>query len=462
VALTRIDRVFEEVAGKVIPPEMLDCGRTRALLTLDDPESDARADGAACLAYAKRRFGAIAAHLADDQASLRALIEEVAEVSGIPRVVLARELARLPELLELPPSEALQLELALVLAGADLYATSLWTIWSGGDLRHIAHAGAFDPDALETRQLARALLAGRSDGSDHACGDVAGVLIERPHRPAAALIARGPRAASAERLSLLEAAVAMLRALLERAELLSRENGTEQAMLAATERRLARVRFDLHDGPQQDLILLGEDLALFRGQLKSAMDGHRHRDQLLGRLEDLQARLVALDGDLRRISVSVQSPFLQAEPLPDALAQLVDDFASRTGIQPETQLRGDLSDLTDSQQIALLGLIREALSNIREHSDARRVRISLTANANAVEATVTDDGRGFDPEETLVRAAREGHLGLVGMHERVRLLGGRTRIDSRPGGPTVISISLPSPDSVMPDPARAASRKKRP
>jgi signal transduction histidine kinase len=56
---------------------------------------------------------------------------------------------------------------------------------------------------------------------------------------------------------------------------------------------------------------------------------------------------------------------------------------------------------------------------------------------------VTDDGCGFDPETSLVRAARDGHLGLVGMYERVRLLGGRTQIDSRPGGPTVISVTLP-------------------
>jgi signal transduction histidine kinase len=78
--------------------------------------------------------------------------------------------------------------------------------------------------------------------------------------------------------------------------------------------------------------------------------------------------------------------------------------------------------------------------------------ITLTASAGGVQATVTDDGRGFDPETTLVEAARQGHLGLVGMHERVRMLGGTTRIDSRPGGPTVISVSLP------PAPSGAARR----
>ena len=70
--------------------------------------------------------------------------------------------------------------------------------------------------------------------------------------------------------------------------------------------------------------------------------------------------------------------------------------------------------------------------------------ITITSHARGVDAKVHDDGRGFEPESTLVRAARDGHLGLVGMHERVRMLGGHTQIDSRPGGPTTISASLPA------------------
>lgn len=68
----------------------------------------------------------------------------------------------------------------------------------------------------------------------------------------------------------------------------------------------------------------------------------------------------------------------------------------------------------------------------------------LLLEAAGAVAQVTDDGKGFDPDTTLVRAAREGHLGLVGMHERMRMLGGRTHIESRPGGPTtIISVRLP-------------------
>jgi signal transduction histidine kinase len=221
------------------------------------------------------------------------------------------------------------------------------------------------------------------------------------------------------------------------------QTGLEEAWRTAAQRRLARLRFDLHDGPQQDIVLLADDIRLLRAQLETLLDGHANKKLVLGRIEDLEARLAAIDGDLRRISAFAESPFMAAEPVPVALEKVVHEFAERSGIVPETHVDGDFGGLTDSQQIMLLGLIREALSNVREHSGARSVTISVSAGPDGLQAAVSDDGRGFDPDAALLRAARGGHMGLVGMHERVRLLGGQTRIDSRPGGPTTVSVMLP-------------------
>jgi signal transduction histidine kinase len=127
----------------------------------------------------------------------------------------------------------------------------------------------------------------------------------------------------------------------------------------------------------------------------------------------------------------------------DAVTELAASFAVRTGVDPQVRVQGGLNHLSDSQQITLLALVREALSNIRKHSDASTVQITIVADEHGVHVEVIDDGSGFDPDLTLVSAARAGHLGLVGMHERVRMLGGRTQIESRPGGPTVISATLP-------------------
>jgi signal transduction histidine kinase len=209
-------------------------------------------------------------------------------------------------------------------------------------------------------------------------------------------------------------------------------------------RQLARLRFDLHDGPQQDLALLAEDLRMFGSQLDRALQGHAYKDRLVGHLDDLQARLVALDGDLRRITSMLESPFLQDDTFESALLQLVEAFKSRTELEPEVDIRGDFGMLSDSQQITLLALVREALNNIREHSDADRVWVEIVTAEGIVEVVIGDNGSGFEPEAALVRAAREGHLGIVGMHERVQMLGGSTKIDSKPGGPTIISARLPA------------------
>src|SRR5207253_10636445 len=95
---------------------------------------------------------------------------------------------------------------------------------------------------------------------------------------------------------------------------------------------------------------------------------------------------------------------------------------------------------------------RRGLTDVRWHSRATQVTTKPAAGPSGVEAAVTEDGRGFDPESTLGRAARGGNLGLVGMHARVRLLGGRTRIESRVGGPTVISMTLPPFERETPGP----------
>jgi signal transduction histidine kinase len=444
----QIERAFTECAARpVVPSDGRAQAWQRTAAVIDAEGAGASALGTSLLAFAGELFAVYAVELATELPRLTRLVDEIEIAVGLPRSVVGRELLRLPQLLELPSAVAIDVELAVMLALTHSRGVSLWTLWPSGDLRSIAHAGEFDSSGFNVRQLVRTLLGGGS--ADPHDNEIAGTTVDRWPQPSAALVALGPCAASAEQTSLLEVAVPMLRVMLERDELLARAAGSEHAALASTERRLARLRFDLHDGPQQDLMLLGEDLQLFRRQLNSVMSGHADRERLLGRLEDLQARIIALDGDVRRISVLVQSPFL-AEPLPDALAQITDDFATRTGIEPELQLLGDLTGLTDSQQIALLSLIRESLNNIREHSDATHVTLTLTATEAGIEATVVDDGRGFDPEATLVRAARDGHLGLVGMHERVRMLGGRTSIDSRPGGPTVISVSLPSATASLP------------
>jgi signal transduction histidine kinase len=234
----------------------------------------------------------------------------------------------------------------------------------------------------------------------------------------------------------------MLGAILERDALLAGNVASERALVESSERKLTRLGFDLHDGPIQEVALLAEDLRLLGRQLEILLVASRKRKLVRGRMEDIDAQLEALEVHLRRLSSEVHAPVLLNRPFTRALLDVTQAFAARTNIEPSVTLDGELTLLSVSQQIALLNIVHEALTNVREHSDATEVEITVSVNADGVEAQVSDNGRGFDLDQTLIRAAHEGRLGMVAIHERARLLGGQCRIDSRPGGPTVVSIAL--------------------
>ena len=115
----------------------------------------------------------------------------------------------------------------------------------------------------------------------------------------------------------------------------------------------------------------------------------------------------------------------------------------RTGIDVGTRISGDFGAMTQSQKIALIRIVQEAFTNIREHSNATSVELVLTGSRGCVELLVLDDGDGFEVTRTLQHAAQRGRLGLVGSSERIRLLGGTFDIRSKVGGPTTVAVTLP-------------------
>src|SRR4029079_4626138 len=139
----------------------------------------------------------------------------------------------------------------------------------------------------------------------------------------------------------------------------------------------------------------------------------------------------------------LESRSIITRPLGEILHREVNAFAERTGIETRLEIRGDPESLTSAQRIAVYRAIQESLSNIREHSGASTVEIRLRMRRASIEVRVTDDGHGVEVGRALARAAQRGRLGIVGIGERVRMLGGTFEIDSAPGGPTILTFALP-------------------
>lgn len=442
--LDQVARVVEAAGIGTVDPEERVRAESLALALARTGDGHLSDSIAPAVTFVAALMSDLAVDLAADIAATRRLVGELERSAGLPPTAVGHELLRGSRVWQLPADVALHVQLSLLRIFAQAQAVSVWTASAGEKPRCVGEVGQGGGGPVLAERLADKLL--RTAGANpslHGRG-ITGMRVERGQLAAAGVIVQGSGDPAGDTEVLLEAAAPVIGAILDRIELLTTGALDGPSMISALERRLARLRYDLHDGPQQDVHLLALDLRLFRDQLAPVVRDEPDGRRLLGRLDDLEAQLVALDSELRHISTSMQSPFLPAGTLADALNAITEGFASRAGIRPEVALSGDLTVLSDSQQITLLALVREGLNNVQKHSGAQHVTITIAAHDRGVDAQVTDDGRGFDPERTLVQAAREGHLGVVGIHERVRMLGGHARIESRPGGPTVISVTLPT------------------
>ena len=366
----------------------------------------------------------------------RAAITGAADELGLPAesaafAVFRRALGS-KEFAQLPPIVAAELALTLVVELAPAAASSLWIVdATGATTCLVGHGKA--PCSRRLREVARAALDGVIAGS----AQVHARVVERWDRPHAALVARGRGAESANLDEYLAEAAAAIAPLLERASLFDRRVQREHDLAAAGERRLMRLGFDLHDGPLQEIVALADELRQAATQISSVVPTD-YKQRVNGRFNDVHARLGALDESLREFAHSIRSTTPVARPVADAVQHELRSLENATDIETRLDVDGELSDLSDSQKIVLFRVVQEALSNVRKHSEAASVSVVLRSKRTFVEVSVMDNGRGFDPREL-----GTDRLGLSGISERVRLLGGAVEIETSPGVGTTVRATLP-------------------
>ena len=205
---------------------------------------------------------------------------------------------------------------------------------------------------------------------------------------------------------------------------------TVRRVVAAQEDERRRLALELHDETGQALtsILLG---------LKS-IGGAKAREEATQAEADVRALVVQALQDVRALAVELRPSALDDFGLGPALERLGQTFADRSGIDTTVQAAVD-GRLQPEAETTLYRVVQEALSNVVKHAAATHVSVVVAKREGTVVATVDDDGRGFDE-----RDVREDALGLVGMRERLALLGGTLQIESAPGAGTTISAQLPA------------------
>ncbi len=201
-------------------------------------------------------------------------------------------------------------------------------------------------------------------------------------------------------------------------------------------RRLAR---ELHDSTAQTLAAIAINLSLLHNRGVGTHDPKAA--QILSEVQTLADQAA---GEIRNFSHLLHPPDLDAVGLAGAIRWFVRKFIERTGIQIDIDVPEDAARLPQDTEIALFRIMQEALTNIHRHSGSNTATVRVYRGEAQVVMKIEDQGRGIPPailqggETAAVRAG----VGLCGMQERVRQLGGLLKIDSGSHG-TVITASIP-------------------
>jgi signal transduction histidine kinase/ligand-binding sensor domain-containing protein len=208
-----------------------------------------------------------------------------------------------------------------------------------------------------------------------------------------------------------------------------------RSLEAAKEDERRTIARELHDelGPSLTAVIINLQL------LSEDRDpGRRSR-----RIQDTIGLADRLVDRVRDLSLDLRPPLLDELGLVPALKGYLEAQASRAGIEIDVVEEVPTDELPPETEIAAFRVVQEAVTNVIRHADAVQVLVTVRQAGGGLELAVKDDGVGFDLHATMERAAAGKAIGLLGMQERVRMLGGDIQIDSRPGRGTEIRVNLP-------------------
>jgi signal transduction histidine kinase len=361
-----------------------------------------------------------------------ALIDKILQGSGIlSRIVLDSE--TIAEGIDTGAGAAIITEEALSEQGINVLAQSIAAqhAWSDFPILVLTGGGSSTP---RTENAAR----GRAP-----LGNV--TLLERPLRPAtlisavqSALRARQRQYEIRDHLRQREAAEDALRRAHDELESIVEQRTDalrrlSSRLLQVQDEERRRIARELHDS-------LGQYLTA----TKINLDLLAQSDHLSERLREAQQLLELAISDTRTLSHLLHPPLLDEAGLASAATWYVEGFGQRSGIEASLEIPPDLQRLPATVETALFRILQEGLTNVHRHSGSPAVEIRLSVQDSLVHLSIRDQGKGIPPStlEPFRRSGTNVGVGLAGIRERIKELGGKLDIQSSSSG-TLLTVVIP-------------------
>ena len=208
----------------------------------------------------------------------------------------------------------------------------------------------------------------------------------------------------------------------------------------AQEDERKRIARELHDEASPPLLLLIQQIDAITSSTKHLSESR------VEALENLRTRALETLEGLRRCAQDLRPRILDDLGLIAALEWMAEDLEKNYGIATKVEVAGIERSFPDEIQVLLFRIAQEAMSNIRRHAKASEAEVKLESDHDSIRMTISDNGKGFTPPAQANELARSGRLGIVGMSERARLLGGSLTIQSESHNGTKVFAEVPVPE----------------
>ena len=213
-------------------------------------------------------------------------------------------------------------------------------------------------------------------------------------------------------------------------------------IIKAQEDERLRVSREIHDGPAQEMANL-----IYQASICERLVDTRPEEAKAG-LQELRRQIRTCLADVRQIIFDMRPMSLDDLGLVPALRQLVSKLEERKVLKTDFQVNGKERALEKHVEVTLFRIIQEGLNNIHRHAGVSEGRLRLLFSPNDLSILISDEGRGFDMEETeemRKSGTGNGHFGILGMEERAKLIGASLNVISNPGEGTKIHVKFSYP-----------------